>query len=71
MKRDALKTLREQSGQEIAQKVRESRARLYELRHQIRLGQLKNYAQARALRRDIARMLTLAREKGLPSGGKQ
>lgn len=57
--------LREQglSHQELAQKVEETRKELFSARVRHATGQLESTARLRALRREIARVETLRREK--------
>ncbi|HDD64914.1 MAG TPA: 50S ribosomal protein L29 [Firmicutes bacterium] len=74
MKKEELKKWREATEKEIEEKINELKAQLFNLRHQLRLGQLKNYSQLREIRKDIARLNTILREKQLQkereNGGK-
>ena len=63
MKKDELKKWREVTKEEIENRIRELKAQLYKLRHQLKLGQLKNYSQLREIRKDIARLMTILKEK--------
>lgn len=63
MKKNELKKWRESSKQEIENKINELEKKLYETRHQLLLGQLKNYSQIKEIKRDIARLKTIIREK--------
>lgn len=58
MKKDEITKWRESPDQEIVEKIDELKKRMYNFRHQLRLGQLKNHSQIRAARRDIARLKT-------------
>lgn len=51
--------LRDQSFEEIEQRLAETKEELFNLRFQNATGQLDNYRQLRALRKDIARMKTI------------
>ena len=55
--------LREMDPDEIDGKLAEARQELFNLRFQHVTGQLDNYARLGELRRDIARMNTILREK--------
>jgi large subunit ribosomal protein L29 len=62
--------LRELTGEELAERVRESKAELFNLRFQIATGQLNNNRRLRVVRQEIARVYTVLRERelGLASG---
>ncbi len=55
--------LRQLTIQELHQKLRELREALFNLKIQHSAGQLQNTAQLKKTRRDIARVLTVLREK--------
>jgi large subunit ribosomal protein L29 len=52
-------------GQELADRLRQSRRELYELRFQLAVGQLENHRQVRKVKKDIARILTVIRSREL------
>lgn len=62
--------LRELTGEELAERVRESKEELFNLRFQIATGQLSNNRRLRIVRQEIARIYTVLRERelGLASG---
>ncbi len=55
--------LREMTLEELEQKEREFKRKLFNLRFQKATGELDNTAELKKTRRDIARVLTIAREK--------
>lgn len=57
--------LRDLSDQELEKKLRELKEELFNLRFQKVTGQLENPARIREVRRDIARVLTIRREREL------
>ncbi len=57
--------LRELSTEELEQKVAELRQELFNLKMQHSTGQLENPMRLKQLRRDIARILTVLREREL------
>lgn len=63
----AIKTseVRDLPTEEIAQKLNETREELFNLRFQLATGQLDNYRQIRSLRKDIARLRTILRERDI------
>ncbi|MDQ3767190.1 MAG: 50S ribosomal protein L29 [Actinomycetota bacterium] len=60
--------LRDQSFEEIEQRLAETKEELFNLRFQNATGQLDNYRQLRVLRKDIARMKTILRAIELSRG---
>ncbi|MGH7723783.1 MAG: 50S ribosomal protein L29, partial [Candidatus Dormibacteria bacterium] len=68
----ALDSLRALSGDELALHLREQRGQLFQVRLQQTIGQVENHRQIRAIRREIARTMTvqveirLAAERGQP-----
>jgi large subunit ribosomal protein L29 len=62
--------LRELTDEELTNRVRESKEELFNLRFQIATGQLTNNRRLRTVRRQIARIYTVLRERelGLASG---
>jgi len=55
--------LREADESELETRLAEAKQELFNLRFQIVTGQLDNSARLRAVRRDIARILTVLREQ--------
>lgn len=61
--------LRELSIDEIEQALADTGEELFNLRFQHATGQLENYRRLRQLRRDIARIKTVLRERELEDAG--
>ncbi|GAB3952384.1 50S ribosomal protein L29 [Streptomyces sparsus] len=57
--------LRELSDEEILVKLREAKEELFKLRFQAATGQLENNGRLKVVRKDIARIYTLMREREL------
>lgn len=57
--------LRELSGDELATSLREAKEELFNLRFQMATGQLDNNRRLRTVRREIARIYTVLREREL------
>ena len=57
--------LRELSEQELITRLREAKAELFNLRMQNATGQLDNNRRLQTVRRDIARIYTIMREREL------
>ena len=57
--------LRDLGDEELIQRVRESKEELFNLRFQMATGQLENNRRLRVVRRDIARIYTIMREREL------
>ncbi len=57
--------LRNLDDAELTQKLRESKEELFNLRFQGATGQLENHGRLRAVRKDIARIYTILREREL------
>ncbi|MDU7430941.1 MAG: 50S ribosomal protein L29 [Cutibacterium avidum] len=57
--------LRQLSGEELRNKVRELKEELFGLRFQSVTGQLENTARLREVRKDIARVYTVLQERNL------
>ena len=55
--------LRQKSAAELAVQEKEMREQLFRLRFQLAAGQMESIKKIRELRRDIARLLTVQREK--------
>jgi large subunit ribosomal protein L29 len=60
--------LREMADAELAQKLSALREELFNLRFQLATGQLDNPMRIRHVRKDIARVLTIQRERELGLG---
>ncbi|PHV65587.1 50S ribosomal protein L29 [Williamsia muralis] len=62
--------LRELSDEELVERLRESKEELFNLRFQMATGQLDNNRRLRTVRREIARVYTVMRERelGLAAG---
>jgi large subunit ribosomal protein L29 len=61
----AAKTLRDMLDDDIVQEVRTARKDIFGLRFQHATGELENTAGLNAAKRDLARALTVARERGI------
>ncbi|HAN70529.1 MAG TPA: 50S ribosomal protein L29 [Actinobacteria bacterium] len=57
--------LRNLDDAELTSKLRESKEELFNLRFQGATGQLENHGRLRAVRKDIARIYTILREREL------
>jgi large subunit ribosomal protein L29 len=57
--------LRNLTQEELVARLRESKEELFNLRFQGATGQLENHGRLRAVRRDIARLYTILREREL------
>jgi len=57
--------LRNLTDDELVDKLRESKEELFNLRFQAATGQLENHGRLRAVRKDIARIYTIMREREL------
>ena len=57
--------LRELDDEELLARVKESKEELFNLRFQMATGQLENNRRLRVVRRDIARIYTIMREREL------
>ncbi|MGB4324229.1 MAG: 50S ribosomal protein L29 [Candidatus Nanopelagicales bacterium] len=57
--------LRNLDNAELTEKLRESKEELFNLRFQGATGQLENHGRLRAVRKDIARIYTVLREREL------
>ena len=65
MKAEDLKSLRTKTITELESEVRELKAQLFKLRFQLATNQLDNPVKIREVKRDIARVKTLIKEKEL------
>jgi large subunit ribosomal protein L29 len=57
--------LRDLSPEDLATKLAEAKEELFNLRFQAATGQLENHGRLRTVRRDIARIYTVLREREL------
>jgi len=57
--------LRELSEEELVTRLREAKAELFNLRVQAATGQLDNHGRLQVIRREIARIYTIMREREL------
>jgi large subunit ribosomal protein L29 len=57
--------LRELSDEDLVIKLSEAKEELFNLRFQAATGQLENHGRLKAVRKDIARIYTLMREREL------
>ena len=57
--------LREMADEALVEKLREAKAELFNLRVQSATGQLDNHGRLQVIRRDIARIYTIMREREL------
>ena len=57
--------LRELSDTELQEKLEEFKSELFNLRFELATGQLDNYKRLKSTRRDIARVMTVQREREL------
>ena len=57
--------IRELADDELVNKLRESKEELFNLRFQAATGQLESHGRLRAVRKDIARIYTIMREREL------
>jgi len=61
--------LRALASEELATKLRESTEELFNLRFQAATGQLESHGRLTAVRKEIARIYTILRERELGIGG--
>ena len=57
--------IREMTDEELREQVKTARRELFGLRFQHATGELENSAGLRSTKRDLARALTIARERGI------
>ncbi|NLV88977.1 MAG: 50S ribosomal protein L29 [Tissierellia bacterium] len=62
------KEVRQLSDAELKNKLNELKAELFNLRFQLATGQLDNPSRIKAVRKDIARVKTIVRERELGIG---
>lgn len=65
MKLLKIKELRELSDRDLESKIREAKKELFNLRLKQSTGNLENPSKMRELRKDVARMKTILREREL------
>lgn len=58
-------SLRERSDEDLAEELRKAKESLFNLRFQGATGQLESHGRLKAVRRDIARIYTVMREREL------
>ncbi len=63
-----VRDLRELTNDELIQRVQEWKRKLLNLRFQLATGQLTNTAEIKKTKKDIARALTILRERGVKYG---
>lgn len=63
MKKEDLKKWRETTIEEINSRVLELQEQLYKLRHQLKIGQLKDFSIIKKTRREISILKTIIGEK--------
>ena len=61
--------LRQLSAEELTNKLRESKEELFNLRFQAATGQLESHGRLSAVRKEIAQIYTIIRERELGIGG--
>ncbi len=61
--------LRQLSDDDLASKLREGKEELFNLRFQAATGQLESHGRLSAVRKEIARLYTIIRERELGIGG--
>ena len=61
----AAKSLRDMQDDELAEQLRNARKDIFGLRFQHATGELENTSGMRAAKRELARALTVARERGI------
>lgn len=57
------KEVREKSAEELNNILKEKQAELCQLRFEVKANQVQNHQQVKLLKRDIARILTILKEK--------
>ena len=62
---DVVTELRELADEELVTRLRDSKEELFNLRFQVATGQLDNNRRLQTVRRDIARIYTVMREREL------
>lgn len=67
----APESLRELSDDKLVDELASAKAELFNLRFQSATGQLENHGRLKAVRKDIARIYTIMRERELNIGGQK
>ncbi|WP_068427842.1 50S ribosomal protein L29 [Piscicoccus intestinalis] len=67
----APQALRELSDDKLVDELGKAKAELFNLRFQSATGQLENSSRLKAVRKDIARIYTIMRERELNIGGQK
>jgi large subunit ribosomal protein L29 len=67
MKSDKIRNL---TAEELHQQERDLNDQLFKLKFQLNMGQTESLKKLRGMRRDIARVKTISRERELAAGGK-
>ena len=67
-KTDVVTELRELTDEDLLLRLRDSKEELFNLRFQVATGQLDNNRRLQTVRRDIARIYTVMRERELGIG---
>jgi large subunit ribosomal protein L29 len=62
--KDGVDKLRQMAAPELAAREKEAREQLFRLRFQLAAGQAESVKKLRELRKEMARLLTVRREKG-------
>ncbi|NLW22800.1 MAG: 50S ribosomal protein L29 [Tissierellia bacterium] len=62
------KEIRQMTDQQLNEKLKELKSELFNLRFQLATGQLDNPMRIKAVRKDIARIKTIVRERELGIG---
>jgi large subunit ribosomal protein L29 len=57
--------LRQMTDEELVERLKENKEELFNLRFQSATGQLENHGRLRAVKKDIARIYTVLREREL------
>ncbi|GAC1399550.1 MAG: 50S ribosomal protein L29 [Vulcanimicrobiaceae bacterium] len=65
MKTDELTKLRDFTVAELAQKAKETKEQLFNLRFQLRTGHLSDFSRVKAVKREYAQIQTVISEKRL------
>jgi large subunit ribosomal protein L29 len=63
--------IREMSEEEVATQLRESAEQVFRLRFQIATGQTESLNKLRSLKKDIARLKTISRERELKTANEK
>ena len=63
--------IRNITGEELVQQEKDSMDQLFRLKFQMKMGQTESLNKVRGLRKDIARMKTVARQRELEAARKQ